>query len=247
MTSSWAGGDPGVPASDLRFQAVIFDLFGTLAPFSFAAWDVFLADLAASLGVPATAYALRMGERYYRLESGELTVEQVVADSAVECGVQPPAEAVDAAVAAWGTFQATQLEPYDEALEVLPALKQAGVPLALISNAPPPVHELWQRSRLAPWFQVAVFSNLAGCRKPDARIYLTAGAQLGVHLDRCLFVGDGSSGELQGARALGMVALLIRRPDDPPENDVRYNRHAWDGPVISSLRELPGYLELPAC
>jgi putative hydrolase of the HAD superfamily len=105
----------------------------------------------------------------------------------------------------------------------------------LVSNAPPPVHELWPGSPLGAQLDVTVFSNLVGARKPDSAVYRHACERLGIAPGRCLFIGDGSSGELAGAAAAGMRAVQIRRPADRPENDARFGREVWNGERIASL------------
>ena len=70
--------------------------------------------------------------------------------------------------------------------------------------------------------------------KPDPRIYRLACERLGVQPSGCLYIGDGSSGELTGASTVGMDAVLIRAPDDTENGD----REDWQGARISSVNEV---------
>jgi putative hydrolase of the HAD superfamily len=78
--------------------------------------------------------------------------------------------------------------------------------------------------------------------KPDLRIYRTAAKRLRVAPESCLYIGDGGSNELTGARQAGMHPVLIR---DPVENsrEVYFKREEWDGMTISSLQEILALLE----
>ena len=73
---------------------------------------------------------------------------------------------------------------------------------------------MWDSTALAPLFDVAVLSFDVGMAKPDPRIYELATERLGVAANDCLYVGDGSDGELSGAAQAGMTAVLMRAPDD---------------------------------
>ena len=77
----------------------------------------------------------------------------------------------------------------------------------------------------------------AGIAKPDSRIYELATKGLGVAAEHCLFVGDGSGGELSGASKAGMTAVLIRAPYDRADGA----REGWRGETIS---EIPDVLRL---
>lgn len=47
-------------------------------------------------------------------------------------------------------------------------------------------------------------------KKPDACIYEEAAKRLGIDLTECVFVGDGGSNELAGAKAVGMKAVQAK-------------------------------------
>src|SRR5206468_8073197 len=96
----------------------------------------------------------------------------------------------------------------------------------------------------APLVDAPVFSFVLGVKKPAAEIFLACCTQLGVEPADCLYVGDGGSNELVGARAVGMRAVHLSVPGEG--GGVVYGRHAaWDGEVVSSLADVPGLLGLP--
>jgi len=61
-----------------------------------------------------------------------------------------------------------------------------------------------------PGIDQVVLSYETGMQKPDSRIYQTAVKLLGVVSDECVFVGDGGSSELEGAKAVGMRAIQAK-------------------------------------
>ncbi len=74
-------------------------------------------------------------------------------------------------------------------------------------------------------------------KKPDPRIYRIATDQLGVEPETCLYIGDGSSGELTGAAQVGMHPILLNLPENNPDAH-QIDKEDWNGPAISSLSEV---------
>ncbi|MCW2510542.1 MAG: haloacid dehalogenase, partial [Modestobacter sp.] len=95
---------------------------------------------------------------------------------------------------------------------------------------------------VAPLVDAPVFSFVLGVKKPAAAIFLACCAALDVEPQQCLYVGDGGSNELYGAREVGMRAVQLAAPGEA--GGVVYGRHAsWDGEVVTSLTEVPGRLD----
>jgi putative hydrolase of the HAD superfamily len=122
------------------------------------------------------------------------------------------------------------LVPVDGALSLLADLRARGLRLGLISNCSSEVGELWEESAFASRFDVVVLSAIEGVQKPDARIFRLALERLGVEAGETIFVGDGEAGELPGAAAVGMRAVLLGARDD------------WNGERIATLEELRALL-----
>jgi putative hydrolase of the HAD superfamily len=101
---------------------------------------------------------------------------------------------------------------------------------------------LWENTGLKSFFEVTIFSCAVGIKKPDPRIYHMALEKLKVKPQHCLYVGDGSSYELTGALRVGMHPVWIRIPDEREDN-FRIDEEDWDGPVISSLKEVLDLLQ----
>jgi putative hydrolase of the HAD superfamily len=67
----------------------------------------------------------------------------------------------------------------------------------------------WDTSPLAGLFNVEVFSCEVGMVKPEPEIYEHALTRIGLSAEDCLFVGDGGSNELEGARAVGLKTVFV--------------------------------------
>jgi len=98
-----------------------------------------------------------------------------------------------------------------EILAAIDRLRDAGIRIALVSDAGADDVESWERSPLKNRFDATLFSYKLGIRKPDPRIYKHALDALGVSAADSLFVGDGGSDEHRGARAVGMQAVFVTR------------------------------------
>nr|WP_204988040.1 HAD-IA family hydrolase [Sporolactobacillus pectinivorans] len=93
-------------------------------------------------------------------------------------------------------------------LRALSDLKKSGKKLCLISNSDVIDAMHWAESPLSSLFDYVVFSYDVGCLKPQANIYKIALEQMNVTPERCVFVGDGGSEELKGAKELGIKTIL---------------------------------------
>ena len=67
--------------------------------------------------------------------------------------------------------------------------------------------EAWPECRIAPYFDAFLCSSAVGLMKPDLEIYREGCRRLGTDPDECLFIGDGGSDELRGAKQAGMTPL----------------------------------------
>jgi len=190
-------------------KAVIFDLFHTLtAPES--KWSE-LPSTCDLLGVDRRRWdgLITTGSRW-RLGGEERDPCRIVARLAREIDPAIADEIIQKAAA-------IRLERMRHALERIPPanvatvqrLRRAGFVLGLVSNADAIEHAAWSYSPLAGLFDVEVFSCQAGCVKPEPEIFQRCLAALRLAPRECLFVGDGGSNELEGARAVGMKAHLF--------------------------------------
>jgi putative hydrolase of the HAD superfamily len=93
--------------------------------------------------------------------------------------------------------------------QVLKVLKAGGKKIGLISNADIMEAAAWDKSAIAPLFDSVIFSCLAGYVKPEREIYELSLKELNVTSADAVFIGDGGSGELEGAKWIGLTTVMI--------------------------------------
>jgi putative hydrolase of the HAD superfamily len=89
--------------------------------------------------------------------------------------------------------------------ELLAALDEAGVALALLSNAPSSFGRVAERQEWARHFRTLVFSGDLGCAKPDPEIFKILLDKLEAEPGDCLFFDDRQY-NVDGALAVGIRA-----------------------------------------
>lgn len=222
------------------FEAIVFDLFGTLVP-EYTKVDFYGAISAAARELGADGEAFRA--EWDRTAVGRQTggFPDMAANVRAICdvlGIVADDAAIDRALTAREAMYRAGFYPREGALETLSELRARGYPIALVSMCAPDIPARWRASVMAPFVEVTVFSSETGLRKPDPAIYLAATQALGVAPEACVYCGDGAYGELTGAAAVGMTPFLIRDPSLDHEGLVTPQRDAWEGAVIGDLREL---------
>lgn len=93
-------------------------------------------------------------------------------------------------------------------LDVLSDLKKSRKRLCLISNADVIDAMYWDQSPLSRFFDYAVFSYEVGYLKPETEIYRIALERMNARPEECIFIGDGGSEELSGAKEAGIRTIL---------------------------------------
>lgn len=112
-------------------------------------------------------------------------------------------------------------------IDVLKSLKEKNIKLGLISNADVIDCKYWKQSQLSLLFDDVIFSCDVGILKPDRRIYELAMQHLNVLPSECMFVGDGGSNELYGAKSAGMKTVFTEALEvKSDEKRIRIMEHA---------------------
>jgi len=78
-----------------------------------------------------------------------------------------------------------------------------------VSNADAMEIRGWGDSPAAGCFDATIFSCEVGYVKPEPQIYRICLERLGVSAGEAVFVGDGGSNELPGARAVGLATVMM--------------------------------------
>ena len=135
-------------------------------------------------------------------------------------------------------FTRKSIIPEPEVLKALRLLQRNGSHIGLITNCNTDVPLLFPESPLAEYIDVPVFSCEERIKKPSHRIYEIACERLKVQPQECIYVGDGSSEELTGAAAVGMLPILKRTDLTDVYDPNRPEVENWQGHVIDEISEL---------
>ena len=227
----------------MRYKAVVFDMFGTLADEPSHAFGGSRERMAQAAGVPQEAFDRAWEQTTIGRLMGEFPSIAAYARRLFDLlGLEEDPGLVERFVALRREASRQALTPRVDAAPVIDALRRAGLKVAMVSNCSIDVAEAWEEGAIAPLVPHAVLSAAVGLAKPDARIYRLALAMLGVAPADCLYVGDGGDYELAGARNVGMEPLLICVPYEDPAR-VWYKQEAvgWTGARVASLTEVLAY------
>jgi putative hydrolase of the HAD superfamily len=223
-----------------RFDAVVFDLYGTLVDeFRHDVFHANVREMAVDLGADPEGFEDAWTDTAMERQTGRhATVADNLRAICAALGVTVVDEALARAMAHRDAMYARYFRPRPGAEETLRAVKERRYPIALVSMCAPDTPALWRAGPLARFVDVEVFSCEVGLRKPDPAIYLRATELLGIEPDRCLYVGDGAYGEMGGAAAVGMTPVLIRDPDEEPGSALRPEAEEWDGRAVGHLSDV---------
>ena len=190
-------------------RGVIFDLFHTLTGLE-SEWS----DLPLTcdvLGIDRRAWdeVITMKSRW-RLSGEQRDPFLIIRDMArlikPEIGDALVSEAV-----------AIRIQRFRHALQRIPAaniatlerLRAAGLRLGLVSNADAIEAAPWKDSPLAGLFDSEIFSCEVGLVKPEPEIFRKCLDALALPAGDCMFVGDGGSNELVGAKQVGLTTVFV--------------------------------------
>ena len=123
---------------------------------------------------------------------------------------------------------------YEDALPALEAVRRHGLRVGLISNGQRDLAEFAEHHGLD--VDVTVGSPAHGRIKPHPSIFETALSELGVDPAEAVMVGDSYEDDIEGARALGIRAILVDRE----------GVHSKEPDRIETLLALPTALGLSA-
>lgn len=223
----------------MKYDAVIFDLFGTLVDiFSLEEYERLVVEMSAAMGISPGDFSSLWDEKADERALGRVPVAEQLRALCRELGVDVTPAQLERAVAMRVDFVRGVLVPRGDAAATLAALRERGFKVGVISDCSEEVVAAWPETPLAPLVDEAVLSAAVGMKKPDPRVYELACRRLGVEPAACLFVGDGGSRELSGATAVGMEAVLIRTPEDRGADAFRRDAEEWAGTRVAALQEV---------
>ncbi len=103
------------------------------------------------------------------------------------------------------------LAVYDDVLPTLDMLKQRELTLGLISNIRGDINQLCDKLMLTPYLDFTITSEEVGSEKPHPPIFLAALKKAEVEPGEAIHVGDQYLNDVQGARGVGIMPILLDR------------------------------------
>ena len=238
------------PRIGSELDAVLFDAGGVIVVPDPLATGPALAPFGATADLATLIRAHYVGMRAHAdstAEGGAVWLDYLRAHVGA-AGV--PADRVEPALAAFVRVfgHRTWRFPLLETITAMERLRERGTPLGVVSNAVGQVEAVLRYGsccQVGPGggveVDVVVDSAVVGVEKPDPAIFapaLEVMAGFGVAPDRIGYVGDSLRYDVAGARAAGLVPLLLDPHDLHADLDV--------GPGAHRIRSVHDLLPLPA-
>jgi putative hydrolase of the HAD superfamily len=191
-------------------KACMFDLFHTLtsveetSPGGPLTFEI--------LGVPRERWLEQLMEKFpERLKGAEKDPVTIIARMARAINPGISDELIRKATEhRMRNFSRSLIKMPEDSIRTLAALKNSGLKIGLLSNADFMERAAWDESPAAHLFDSTVFSCDVGLMKPEREIYELSMRRLGEYAGNCIFIGDGGSDELRGAREAGITTVMVR-------------------------------------
>lgn len=207
-------------------STILLDSLGTLVglrPPAPALRSVLAERFGLRLEPDAAEQALAAEIAYYRAHLQEGRDAASVAALRTRCAevlraalpASPVLEAVSPAEMTEALLASLRFEPYPDVAPALASARRRGLRLFVVSNWDASLPDTLSRAGLIGLVDGVVTSARAGVRKPDPAIFEQALALAEVTPAQALHVGDSPVEDIDGARAAGLRAVLVRRDGSP--------------------------------
>jgi len=196
-----AGASPAGPIT-----TVLFDFAGVLTS---SPWGAMTAAGGGDLELLIGSYEEDGDHPWHRVERGEITIAEWAASVAEDAAAQ--GKEVDFSLL---RDLLGDMAVHGQVVERIRALRAEGYRVGLVTNNVREASATWRA--LVPveeLFEVIVDSSEVGMRKPSPAIFHHALELLGATPDQAVFLDD-APGNVAGARAAGLQAILVDDPDE---------------------------------
>jgi putative hydrolase of the HAD superfamily len=123
---------------------------------------------------------------------------------------------LDLAAVRAAMLEALELRAFDDVVPALEDLRARGLRLVVVSNWDCSLPTWLERAGLGGLFDGAVSSAVVGAAKPAPAVFEAGLALAGCSAAEAVLVGDSVENDVEGARAVGMRAVLVQRDGEPP-------------------------------
>lgn len=194
----------------MKYKAVIFDLFETLIT-EWGHKKYTKSEMSADLGIEREKFDFFWDEKEEARYLGDISFEDSILYVCKKCGKTVDNSVLSAIVDKRVETKSICFEYVNpDVYMLLEKLKAMGLQTAIVSNCSPDEVTALKESGIYRYFDEVILSYDVHMKKPDSCIYEEAAKRLGVAPGECIFVGDGGSDELPGAKAVGMTAVQAK-------------------------------------
>ena len=185
-------------------KAVLFDLYETLITEYRPDWRPGVRG--ARLGLAEDCFAREWGARHDRRMRGEFPdYYSVVRDICEGARVKPDESVIEELYQERLEEKAFGFRRLDGGIvKMISQLCELGYQVTVVSNTTYDEVGSWSSCRLSELIDDPIFSFEVKSMKPEPAIYMEALRRLGCPASEAVFVGDGGSSELAGARQVGL-------------------------------------------
>lgn len=194
----------------MKYKAVIFDLFETLIT-EWGHKKYTKNELCSDLGIERAAFDVFWNEKEQDRYLGNISFEKSLLYVSEKCNKSVDTAALSNIIDKRIKAKSVCFEyVLPEVFQLLRTLKGMGLHTAIISNCSSEEVNVLKESELCNYFDEVILSYEVHMKKPDSCIYEEAAKRLDIPLEDCIFVGDGGSNELIGAKNVGMKAIQAK-------------------------------------
>jgi len=212
-------------------DTIIFDLFFTLFTLDYSYSDKEYEFYA--LGISKEEWEIRNNKTYEERALGKNATPYEMMEYILN-GLNVPKMKIQKAVEIRKQRIRKGLSTIEaRSLDHIRTLKNSGYRVGLISNVDILDKVVLEEFNLEKHFTSVIFSYNERVAKPDKEIYLKMAEKLHTRPERCLFVGDGGSKELFGAKNVGMKTVLT----------VEYIKDLWKDRIPALMKDADYYIE----
>lgn len=184
-------------------KAVIFDMYETLIT-HYQCPLYFSSEMAQDAGISVDAFQNLWRSTEDDRSTGKLTLEETI-EMILRKNHRYSDETLNKIVTKRNTIKKECFQHlHPEIIPMLDYLKEQGFLIGLISNCFSEEAAVIRESILFPYFDAVYLSYEQCIQKPDPEIFKRCMEELSVTADKCLYIGDGGSFELETAHKLGM-------------------------------------------
>lgn len=213
----------------MKYKAVIFDLFETLIT-EWGHKKYTKNEMSFDLGVDSEKFDRYWDEKEEDRYLGKIDFTDSILYVMEKCGKHMETSLLSRIVNKRTETKSQCFEYVNpDVYRLLEELKARGLRLAIISNCSSEEVQVIRQSKIYGYFDQIVLSYEVNMKKPDVGIYKKCCDLLGVGANECIFIGDGGSNELEGAKMAGMKAIQAKWYT----NQLPYKRDSKDGFFIA--------------